>query len=72
MWVLTEKDSESATYYARIPAEIHPGGGMTINESLFLKFPKAGRYPVRYIILSRTTKGEGIERIERRFDFVLE
>lgn len=72
LWVHTDSDGVINAYFANIRSEIPPGGGTTINESLFLKFLEPGRYKARYYIKGRTTTGEGFEPIVRTVEFVLE
>jgi len=71
LWSIVEK-SESTTFYTRIPAEIHPGSSMGVNEDFSIVFPEPGRYPVKYYIQGRTVKGEALKKIIRNFDFVLD
>ncbi len=72
MWRIADIKPGSTTFYTQIPVEIHPGGSMGINESLFIIFPGKGRHPVKYYIRGRRVTGEGFKQIVRNFDFVME
>ena len=71
LWVIADVDNEFTQYTASIPADIPPGTGNTLNESLFIVFPRPGRYRSTYSIHGTTSTGEGFATERRAFDFVL-
>ncbi len=71
LWVISGADSGSTQYVARVPDAIPPRTGGTLNESLFIVFPKPGRYFATYSIHGTTSKGEGFSTERRTLYFEL-
>lgn len=70
LWVIADVD-EFTQYVANIPADIPPGASNTLNESLFIVFPRPGRYRATYSIHGTTRTGEGFTTDRRTLYFEL-
>ena len=69
IWRIAEITGKVKEYFAVID-EVPFGISMGIDESLFVRFPHPGKYPVRYTIAGRTTTA-GLPKIQRQFVFEL-
>ncbi|MBI3312416.1 MAG: hypothetical protein HYZ88_02705 [Candidatus Omnitrophica bacterium] len=71
LWRLTD-DVDGLQYHAGLPeSNIPPFSMLGINESLFIVFPKPGRYEASYSIKGTTKKGVGVSVDNRKFYFDL-
>jgi len=71
LWRLTDKDGEFNQYAAIFPINVPPESTNTMNESIFLSFPKPGRYKATYSIHGTGSNGEGFTTGIRAFYFEL-